>query len=177
MQGDVADAALVARARAGSDRAFAQLVDRHQQSVRNFLRKIVPYADEADDIAQETFLAAWSSLRKLKSDEKFLTWTMSIAWRKAKGQARSAVRARNRDGAWRATQPEQTGNGAEMTLALNQALDQLSVEQRAAVSLCLGVGWSHGDAAEALNMPLGTVKSHVSRGRARLVEILGVNDE
>jgi len=50
-------------------------------------------------------------------------------------------------------------------------------DQRAAVALCLGAGWSHGDAAGILEMPLGTVKSHVTRGRARLEQILGVRDE
>jgi RNA polymerase sigma factor (sigma-70 family) len=58
-------------------------------------------------------------------------------------------------------------------LALNQALAQLPADQRAAVMLCLGCGLSHGEAAEVLGMPLGTVKSHVLRGRDRLREFLG----
>ena len=58
-------------------------------------------------------------------------------------------------------------------LAVHQALAQLSTEQRAAVMLCLGCGLSHTEAAEALDMPLGTVKSHVLRGRDRLRDALG----
>lgn len=50
---------------------------------------------------------------------------------------------------------------------------ELPLEQRAVVALCLAGGFSHGEAAEALDLPLGTVKSHVTRGRARLPEALG----
>ncbi len=177
MQKDMADAALVVKAQKGSDRAFEQLVDRHQQEVRNFSRRICANTDEADDLAQETFLAAWASLRRLKSPDQFRAWIMGIAWRKSKARARSAVRTRLREDAWQKARPDQTSSAAEKAIALNQALEQLSSDQRAAIALCLGAGWPHGEAAEALNMPLGTLKSHVSRGRARLIEILGVDDE
>ena len=59
---------------------------------------------------------------------------------------------------------------------MQQALGQLPPEQRAAVALCLAGGWSHSDAANVLDLQLGTVKSHVSRGRTRLMAILGVDD-
>jgi RNA polymerase sigma-70 factor (ECF subfamily) len=58
-------------------------------------------------------------------------------------------------------------------MALQAALDTLPEDQRACVTLCLGQAWSHAEAAEALNMPLGTVKSHVTRGRERLLAVLG----
>jgi len=53
----------------------------------------------------------------------------------------------------------------------------LPLEQRAVVALCLAAEFSHADAADALGLPLGTVKSHVTRGRGRLMEALGVRDE
>ena len=52
----------------------------------------------------------------------------------------------------------------------------LPLDQRAAVALCLAEGFSHAEAAEALGVPLGTVKSHIARGRARLLEVLGGGD-
>jgi RNA polymerase sigma factor (sigma-70 family) len=170
------DAALVAAARSGSDAAFARLVDRHQAAVRGFLRRICGHDADADDLAQETFLAAWTSLRSLKAAEHLKTWLFGIAWRKAKGLGRSASRARARDTAWSEMQAVHDDPLTEMNIAMQQALVQLSPDQRAAVALCLAGGWSHGDAANVLNIPLGTVKSHVSRGRSRLVEILGVDD-
>ena len=176
-QGISSDAELVVKARSGSDAAFAQLVDRHQCAVRNFLRKITPYAEEADDLAQESFLAAWQSLTKLESGDRFLFWLMGIAWNKAKTRARSAARSRSRDHEWQESQDAATNPNTEMALALHQAMGQLSADQQAAVALCLGTGWSHPDAAATLNMPLGTLKSHVSRGRARLAEILEVSDD
>ena len=57
--------------------------------------------------------------------------------------------------------------------ALEQALATLSMDQRAAVTLCLAYGFTNEEAAVALRMPLGTVKSHVTRGRDRLREVLG----
>ena len=164
MTANPTDAALVAAARSGSDRAFARLVDRHQQAVRSFLRRVCGHEADADDLAQETFLAAW-------------TWLFSIAWRKAKGLARSASRSRIRDTAWSEMQDKTAIPQTEANIALAQAMAQLNGDQRAAVALCLAGGWSHGDAASVLDLPLGTVKSHVSRGRARLVEILGVDDD
>ena len=171
------DAALVAAARSGSDAAFARLVDRHQQAVRNFLRRVCGHEADAEDIAQDAFLAAWTRLATLKKADGFKAWLFSIAWNKAKGAARSAVRNKTRDRLWHDEQPEANHPRAEMKLALAQALSQLTPDQRAAVALCLGGGWSHGDAAGVLDLPLGTVKSHVSRGRARLEAILGERDE
>jgi RNA polymerase sigma-70 factor (ECF subfamily) len=54
-----------------------------------------------------------------------------------------------------------------------RALNTLPPEQRAAVLLCLTAGASHSEAAEALGAPLGTIKSHVARGKARLLDVLG----
>jgi RNA polymerase sigma-70 factor (ECF subfamily) len=62
-------------------------------------------------------------------------------------------------------------------LALRRAMDELPVDQRAALALCLGQDFTHQEAAEVLNLPLGTVKSHINRGRARLQAALGVPAE
>ena len=161
-------------ARAGSQAAFARLVERHQAALRGFLRRAHGWA-EADDIAQEALVTAWSKLNRLRDDAGFRPWLFGIAWKKAQTAARGARRSAVRDHDWAATE-EQTaadGLGPEDRLALEAALAQLSPEQRAAVTLCLAEGWSHGEAAEALGLPLGTVKSHVARGRDRLLASLG----
>ena len=62
-------------------------------------------------------------------------------------------------------------------MALERAMADLPLEQRAVVALCLAAEFSHADAAQALGLPLGTVKSHVTRGRARLMDALGVGDD
>jgi RNA polymerase sigma factor (sigma-70 family) len=168
------DVALLAAVRDGSERAFNMLIDRHQQAVRVFLRGLTA-PDEADDIAQETFLAAWTNARFFRGEASVRSWLCAIAWRKLKTAQRKWFRGRWRDTAFHETTSADEGHqmAAADAHALHQALALLAPEQRAAVMLCLGCGLSHSETAEALGMPLGTVKSHVLRGRARLREVLG----
>lgn len=167
------DAALVRQARAGSQTAFARLVAIHERPLRGFLRK--SGWTDADDIAQEAFVAAWTGLPRLRDDDGFRAWLYGVAWKKALSQRRGARRAAARDGAWRGEQDLEAAAevGTEERLALETALATLPEDQRACVTLCLGQAWSHAEAAEALGLPLGTVKSHVTRGRERLLSVLG----
>jgi RNA polymerase sigma factor (sigma-70 family) len=167
------DAALIAAISQGSERAFNRLIDRNQQAVRNFLRGIAG-PNEADDIAQETFLAAWTHARSYRGGASVKSWLFSIAWKKTKGAQRSWFRRRARDTGWAEASEAQGAEASDETRhALRQALAALSMDQRAVVMLCLAHGFTHDEAAEALHIPLGTVKSHVSRGREKLREVLG----
>lgn len=167
------DAALVMQARAGSQIAFARLVAIHEKPLRGFLRKS-GWID-ADDIAQEAFVAAWSQLPRLRDDAGFRAWLYGVAWKKALSQRRGAQRAAARDEAWRGEQDLEAAAevAAEDRLALETALATLPEDQRACVTLCLGQAWSHAEVSDALGIPLGTVKSHVTRGRERLLAVLG----
>src|SRR6185503_17971602 len=93
------DPALLAAVCDGSERAFNTLIDRHQQAVRIFLRRLAGRED-ADDIAQETFLAAWTQARSFRGGSSVRSWLFSIAWRKAKDAQRRWFRARRRDTAY-----------------------------------------------------------------------------
>jgi RNA polymerase sigma-70 factor (ECF subfamily) len=168
------DVALLQAVCGGSERAFNLLIDRHQQAVRMFLRGVTAAA-EAEDAAQETFLAVWTHAAAFKGRSSVRSWLLSIAWRKAKGMQRWSLRGRRRDTAYydnAVVGSPESGDPADR-LALEQALAQVPRDRRAVVMLCLGCGLSHGEAAEVLDMPLGTVKSHVQRGRVRLREVLG----
>ena len=175
MASDDDDAALVAAARDGSNAALSRLVDRHQQAVRAFLARMVGNREEAEDLAQETFVTACSQLAHYRGEASMRTWLCAIAWRKAKSARRSFFRRRTRDAQYaeRADQERPGEISAEDSMALKAALASLPLEQRAAVVLCLSEDFSHTEAAEALSLPLGTVKSHVTRGRARLLSVLG----
>ncbi len=135
----------------------------HERALRGFLRK--SGFGDADDIAQEAFLTAWSSLGRLRDDDGFRAWLFGIAWRKALDSSRSARRAARRDQAWREDQAQDAPREADPAdrMALEAALADLPPDQRACVTLCLGQGWSHGEAVQVLNLPLGTVKSHEPR--------------
>lgn len=168
------DAALLAAVRDGAARAFNTLVDRHQQALRNFLRRLANRED-ADDIAQETFLAVWIQAGSYKGEGSIRSWMFSIAWRKIKDVHRSRFRLWRRQAVYQATMAETETRPviAEDAIALEQALARLPVDQRAALVMCTGFSFTHEEAALALGLPLGTVKSHVLRGRERLRSQLG----
>jgi RNA polymerase sigma factor (sigma-70 family) len=169
---DLDDAALLVAIREGSEHAFNRLIDRHQQGVRVFLRGLVSRAD-ADDLAQETFLVAWSQAGRYRGGASVRSWLFAIAWRKAKDSHRRVFRRRQREADYQEASAPAGGMGVEECLAVAQALQSLSLDQRAAVLLCLAEELTHSEAAAALGMRLGTVKSHVLRGRDRLRAALG----
>jgi len=172
------DAALLQRAKAGSATAFSALVQRHQQAVRAFARRMGGDLVEADDLAQEAFVTAWSRLAHVDVQASFRAWVCGIVYRKALTSRRGVLRGMGRDGAYVETRGWEVGGAIEPAAktALRRAMGELPTDQRAAVALCLAADFSHGEAAEALNLPLGTVKSHVNRGRAKLLELMGGRD-
>lgn len=169
------DGVLVAACLNGSQSAFARIVDRHQSAVRGFLRRIAPNAAEADDLAQETFLTAWRTLGAWRGEAGLRSWLCAIAWRKAQGARRSILRALTRHGGY--AERQRLEHPAPVlpddALTLKAALARLPAAERAALALCLGGEFSHGEAATILAMPVGTVKSHIARGRERLRALLG----
>lgn len=178
MAGLQTDAELVSRALSGSDVAFSRLVERHQAAVRGFLRRMLGGGwAEADDVAQETFLAAWQSLRSLKEPAGVRAWLCGIAWRKAQDRIRSSRRGATRDHVWLETVETPAGVSNEDRMSVTAAMAELPADVRACVALCLADGWSHAEASMTLGLPLGTVKSHVARGRARLLKALGGSDD
>jgi RNA polymerase sigma-70 factor (ECF subfamily) len=170
---------LLAAAASGSHVAFSALVDANQQKVRNFARRLA--AMEGDDLAQEAFAVAWMRLAQFDQRSRFSVWVCGIVFRLHKSWRRSLMRARARDGAWLGLQDECAALQARdlfASHAVRKAFAALTSEERACVALCLVEGFSHSEAARALNLPLGSVKSHIARGRARLAVLLGgVDDE
>jgi RNA polymerase sigma-70 factor (ECF subfamily) len=165
------DAELVAAARRGEPGAFRAIVGAHQQAVRSFLRRVLDHPDDADDLAQETFLAAWTGLWRYRGGASLRSWLCAIAWKKRLTHERSRRRTLRREAdALRFREAEAS---PDRRLDLTAALRALPEAQRAAVALCLGGGFSHAEAAEALGIPLGTIKSHVERGRVKLAAALG----
>jgi RNA polymerase sigma factor (sigma-70 family) len=172
-----ADADLVAEAGRGSSEAFARLVARHQQALRGFLRRACRDWAMADDLAQETFLVAWTRIGRLEPDANVRAWLCGIGYNKCLTALRSDRRARRREADYDKAASIAAAPAPEDRMALERAMEALPLEQRACVALCLAGEFSHAEAADALNLPLGTVKSHVARGRARLLQALGAPDE
>lgn len=175
--GSAADADLVVQAAGGSTEAFARLVARHQQALRAFLRRACRDWAMADDLAQETFLLAWAKIGQLDPGANVRGWLCGIGYNKCLTALRSDRRARRREADYDKAASIAAAPAPEDRMALERAMADLPLEQRACVALCLAGEFSHAEAAIALNLPLGTVKSYVTRGRARLLQALGVPDE
>lgn len=168
--GDIAEANLVTLAALGDERAFAELVKRRQATVRGLLRRLCGNAALADDLAQDAFVQAWRSLSQLRNAAAFGGWLKQVAvrtWLQYARKAKLAVEPLDDT-----TTVEAAVMPASERIDLDRALARLNPAQRLCVSLSYGEGLSHGEIADATGWPLGTVKSHVARGGARLREWL-----
>jgi RNA polymerase sigma factor (sigma-70 family) len=179
---DVTDAQLIARCLVGDDRhAFTELVKRHQSSVRACLRKLTAgNAALADDLAQDTFVLAWRNLKSFRQEARFSTWLYRIAtncWlahvRKRReellGDRDAEVADDEADDAM--SSGGASGDhaaGTTMKIDLERALGRLSDAERAAIVQCYHNDLSHEEAAYVLGWPVGTVKTHILRGKQKL---------
>ena len=119
-------------------------------------------------------MTAWAKLSRFESRSSFRSWVCGIGFRIARDARRTHSRSIVRDSDWLGVQDDgEDAAPLEDRIALAEAMAELPDDQRAAVALCLGEGFSHTEAAAILKLPLGTVKSHVTRGRERLLARLG----
>jgi RNA polymerase sigma-70 factor (ECF subfamily) len=165
------DTILVQRARTGDAAAFGMLVRQHQSKLRGFLRRLTRAdAALADDLAQETFLEAHRKLDQFRGEGSFGSWLCGIAWSRflMERRKRKEEPLESPD----ETASVDTSSASLVRLDLEKAMAQLAPPERAALTLCYAFGHSHGEAAEILDLPLGTVKSHVLRGREKLKALL-----
>ena len=168
------DHALVARVLLTDDRrAFEQLMRRHQGMVRAQLRRLLRGDDaRADDLAQETFLLAWSKLHQFRGEARFSTWLYRIAYTCfLQARRKRLSSAEDIDGAApdSRTSPR---DAVELRLDVERAMHSLSATEQIVLTHVVQLGLSHDEAAYVLAMPLGTVKSHTNRGKAKLRALL-----
>ncbi len=104
----------------------------------------------------------------------FRTFVCGIAYRKALNDRRRFNRQSARDTAWHELTPQSQAPTSDTRLSVQAALQTLPIDVRAAVSLCVAGDYSHSEAAEILALPLGTIKSHIQKGRDKLNSLLGV---
>jgi RNA polymerase sigma factor (sigma-70 family) len=161
------DNLLAGKAAAGDVAAFTELVRRYERRVRAFLSRLTR-GEGADDLAQETFLTAWRMAAAFRGDGSYEGWLLRIAWR----QFLSRRRKRTEEPAEMEAAEGWHRPDAEAKVDVDRALARLPARERAAALLCLGEGYSHGEAATILELPLGTLKSVVARAKAELVRHL-----
>jgi len=174
-----ADAALVERARGGDDGAFVRLVDRHREAVWSFVRQRVRDRAAAEDIAQETFVTAYTRLATLNEPARFAGWLLGIArnltmhvWRDAahgatggsldEVEAARALAAGAGDDALAAVEER------DLADVVARALGALEDPYRAVLTLRYRQDLSYAEIGSALGLAVGTVSSLIHRGLARL---------
>ncbi len=184
---NIEDLQIVARVLEGNTGAFSALVQRHHERVYRAVYSLIGDLDEADDLAQEAFIKAFRALRRFRGQSLFSTWLHRIAinccldYLKSKHR-RSFVSLDEYRENWDAPRiwmgrSENADVGVErreLQEILERALDNLSEEYRVTFVLREIEGLTYEEIAELLNCSIGTVKSRLFRGRAKLREILQV---
>ena len=136
--------------------AFGELVRRHQGLIRGMMARMSRNTALAEDLAQDAFIRAFQKIGSFTGKGSFKSWLCSIAY--------NEFLERFKGDADESEAPRDMGSVVD----LDRALATLKEDERTAIVLCFSCGMSHSEAAEATGMPLGTVKSHVNRGREKL---------
>ena len=162
------DILLIARVVIGDKRAFDCLVVRYQESLRRFfLNLTLGNRSLADDLAQETFIKAYLYIRSFHGRSQFQTWLFTIARRVfydyMAGQHPTEALPDTIAG-------EQDASHIDLYIALRQ----LSVKERMAIELYYFEGLDQKAIARVMECPLGTVKTHLSRGKEKMTKLLTV---
>jgi RNA polymerase sigma-70 factor (ECF subfamily) len=174
------DNQLVARVLSEQDTdAFGELVRRHQSHVRNFLRKLTGDYTLADDLAQDCFIHAWNKLQTFSGRGSFIGWLLRVAYttflqsrRKSKRYAEILEEVGHKtdiEGTGVAVQSEEVGD-------LDRFLAVLTEEERAIMVMSYACGLSHREIGESMNMPVGTVKSVIHRGKDKIRTSFDIKD-
>lgn len=179
---------LVDRAREGDRRAFEQLVEEYKDKIYNYVARMLNDRDQAEDVAQETFIRAYTSLPNFRGASSFQTWLYRIA----SNLAIDTMRRRSyREGEFSLDEPlstregevqrqvEAEGPGPEDTIQneelreqIEEAIAELPPKLRTVIVLYELQGLSYKEIASVVGAPLGTIKSRLFNAREQLKEIL-----
>ena len=185
------DAQLIERFKRGDRRAFEMLVVKYQRRIERLIARMVRDTDLVEDIAQETFIRAYRALPQFRGESAFYTWLYRIAVNSAKKalsdmkrdpvitEAAFALRGDEDDETSRTEAeltdgetPESLLASKEIAATVNAAIEALSEDLRQAITLREIEGLSYEEIAEAMNCPIGTVRSRIFRAREAIAERL-----
>ena len=172
----ISDRELVTRVTSSDDQAaFQQLVERYQSAIRGFLRRLAAGdSGTADDLAQDTFLMAYRKLDTLKEGSSLNSWLHTIAYRQflqfTRKHARQQLMAEPPD------QGHDPGGAVDAEILTRRLMAFVSPEERACLTLAYAAGMSHPEVSSVTGLALGTVKSHIQRGKQKLQNWLQDHD-
>ncbi len=180
----VTDETLIAQFQQGDVQAFDILVRRYKDQLLNYVYRFVNNRVDAEDIVQETFLRVFKNKHYYKEIAKFSTWVYTIAGNLAKTELRRRKRRkifsvsnfvndeRDFDIPDGERTPDQAVDGSIKDSIIQQAIDKLPPKFKEVILLRDVQGFAYEEISQILNIPLGTVKSRVNRGRLKLQEDL-----
>jgi RNA polymerase sigma-70 factor, ECF subfamily len=176
------DQQLVTASKRGDQDAFAQLVQRYQRRIFNLVYRMLQQYEEASEITQETFLAAWQGLPSFRGEARFATWLYRIAYNCALKQLETRKRDRALQAALQAEQALETKANVDRAGArideheqqafVQEHLSHLPAKYRVVLILRHLQDMTYEEMAEILTMPVGTIKTHLFRARNLLKERL-----
>lgn len=177
------DAVLAARAAGGDERAFAELMGRHKAALYRFARRYVGDAEDAYDVVQQSFVAAWLALDRYDPARGFSTWLRAIALNKCRDHARRAAVRRLLTLSRPARTVEQVADARPDAEAQGIARQELAVLDRAVAALPRALkepllltvfeGLSQAEAGRELGISAKAVETRVYRARRTLTEAIG----
>ncbi|VAV87368.1 RNA polymerase ECF-type sigma factor [hydrothermal vent metagenome] len=153
-------------------RAFSQLVTRYEVLIRAMLVRMTGNHALADDLAQDTFLRAWNKIESFSGKGSFKGWLCRIAYTQflqSYRKRKSTAKALEKLTAHTEIQNQKPANwDSGDAMDLDRALGQLPQVERSLIVLCYSSGMTHEEAATISGLPLGTVKSHIKRGKEKM---------
>jgi len=166
------DSELVLRARRGEELALSMLIERYQKPAYALALSVIGRHEDAEDVAQESFLVALEQLDECRIPERFAGWFMTIV----RNRSRNLIRRESlretsdlpRGTRSRIPTPDKIAETSELRGILQQAIASLPEVQQQVVLLHDLEGWKHREIAEQLGLPSGTVRSHLHFARKAL---------
>jgi RNA polymerase sigma-70 factor, ECF subfamily len=172
---EASDGDLVTLALRGNGDAFATLVQRYDRAVYHLAYRTLHDVEEARDATQEAFFKAFRSLRTFKAGAKFSTWIFAIAYHACCDRLSRRKRFSNEempDRADTAPGPEQQAIALDEASRLRAAIDALPEKYRTVITLYHLQGKQYEEIAQVLDLPMGTVKTHLFRAKEQLRRLL-----
>ncbi len=139
--------------------------------MRAFLARAAGKA-EADDLAQDAFVKAWLRARDFRGQGSYRSWLFGIGWRVFLDAQKRERRRRNLWSLGADETEAMTAAASGAAVDIDRLFLHLTSKQRAALTLCDGHGWTHGEAAEILGLPMGSVKSLILRAKRKLAMLV-----
>ena len=159
--------------------AFGELVRRHQSQIRNFLRKLTRDTVLADDLSQDCFLHAWNKIHTYTGSGTFIGWLLKIAYTTFLQSKRKSNRYNEilaEIGHAEDVREERVSRDSDEISDLDKFLAVLTEEERAVMILSYACGLSHREIGDAAELPIGTVKSIIFRGKEKIRESFEIED-